>query len=229
MTFLAKVILGIAFLLAFAAGPVNAAENPRISIQVILDNGGTVTEPGAADQIRNFVGGIANLRGRSFKNAHVDLILTSHPTTVWSGTPRELKTQGRAVLELVAVNDKCADISRALKQADQNLRIAAPDEAYVLIYSPLIQAGFPCDAGPGITLPQPVPQDVAMGRMVDEHQLKALKFYGVHHSQEQVWGDHLIKEGVLARSKQGKLEFQFLGFQQSKTFLAKQRLLSRKD
>lgn len=225
-----KRLFGVAIAMAvLGAMAAQAAERPRIVIQAIIDNGGTVTEEDAQDLIKNFVGGLANLRGRAFSKARIDLILTSHPTTVWSGTPRDLMAQGRAVLDLAKTNDKCADVARAIKQANQNLRIAQADEAYLFIVSPLINAPFPCDAGPGIRLPQPVPQGIAIGRMIDERQIKALTFLGVHPSQEDPWTNYLVREGVLERAKRGQLDFQFLGFQQSKTFLAKQRLLSRKD
>lgn len=225
-----KHLLGVAIVMAaLGAAGAQAAERPRIVIQAIVDNGGTVTEEGAQEVIKDFIGGLADLRGRDFSEARIDLILTSHPTTVWSGTPRDLMTQAHAVLELVQLNERCSDVARALRQANQNLRIAQADEAYLLIFSPLINAPFPCDEGPGITLPQPVPEGIAIGQMIAERHLRALKIFGVHASQEAVWTDYLLAEGVMSHVRSGQLEFQFLGFQQSKTWLAKQRLLKRKD
>lgn len=223
-----RILCALAMALSsLGANPTTAAERPRIVIEVIVDNGGTVMEDDAQELINNLIGGLANLRGRAFSDARIDLILSSHPTTMWSGTPRDLIAQGHAILELVKINDRCSDVGRALLQADQNLRVAAPDEAYLLVYSPLILAPFPCDQGPGITLPQPVPQGIAIGRMIEQRQIKAFKIFGVHPSQETVWTEFLVGEGVLARMHKGQLDFAFLGFRQSETFLAKQRLLTR--
>lgn len=224
-----KLLCTVASIIAFGAIPAASAEPPKIVIEAIIDNGGTVMDEGAQEVINSVVGGLTSLHGRAFGEARIDLILTSHPTTVFSSTPRDLIQQGQTVLDLVKLNDRCSDISRALRQAEQNLKVARAKETYLVIYSPMINAPFPCDQGPGITLPQPVPEGIAIGRMIDEYGIRALEIFGVHPSQEPVWSDFLIKQGVLKRAEEGNLTFEFLGFQQSKAFLLRHKLISRRE
>ena len=210
-------------------GPVGAgASGPApVLIETIIDNGGTVTEDGAADLSRNLLAGLASAPGRAFRNARIDLILSSRPYTVWSGTPDDLNAQGYQVLDLVALTEHCSDLGRAFDQADQNLRVGRPASAHLFICSPLIDAPYPCDSGPGITLPQPVPADLPLARMVLERNVRTLGIFGVHPAQEQVWTDHLEETGLLARAQDGRLDLRFLGFSQSRAFLARHRLFGR--
>lgn len=218
--------LAVATMLTPAAG--RAQDSPPVLIQAIIDNGGTVQEDGAQAQINDLIAGLANLRGRSLSHARIDLILTSHPTTVWSGTPQALMQDGQKVLDTVQLNDRCSDVGRALRQADQNLRVAGAEEAYVFVYSPLILAPFPCDSGPGIALPQPVPEDIEIRRLIEERNVRAFKVFGVHPSQERVWTDFLEAEGVLAMGHSGAIDFAFLGVRQSAAFLGQHRLIERR-
>jgi hypothetical protein len=223
-----RLALALACLMALAfsrEGRAEAPASPPLLIQAIVDNAGTVQEKGAQDLILDFVAGLAGLRGREYAAARIDLILTSDPRTVWSGTPADLMRQGHAVLELVRINDRCADIARALRQAEQNLKAARAQDAVLLILSPLIAAPFPCDAGPDITLPQPVPAGIELGRLVRERGIRALKIYGVHPSQEAPWTDHLIEQGLMDRARAGELELAFLGIQQSRRALERRLLL----
>lgn len=208
--------------------PAGAQDLPSIVIEVIVDNGGTVRAADAQDLITNVLAVLANLHGRDFRGARIDLILTSHPTTVWSGNPRDLMRQADTVLDLVRINDRCSDIERAFRQADQNLRIAAPAEAHLVIVSPLIAAPFPCNQGPAITLPQPVPPGMALGQMAADRHLRTLRFFGVHPSQERPWSDYLEAEGILARSHEGQIDFTFLGRQKSLSFIQPGRVLIRR-
>ena len=221
-------VLALAFL-ASAFIPGAQAEGPKVTVvQAIIDNGGTVMEEDAQGVINNFVAGLSNLRGHVLSNARIDLILTSHPTTVWSGTRKDLIEQAHKVLELVKRNDRCSDVGRALRQAQQNLQVAGADVAYIFIYSPMIFAPFPCDKGPGITLPQPVPEGLEIGKLLETYGVKAFKIFGVHASQEQVWTDYLTQENVIHRARLGEIDFAFLGFRQSETYLAGQQLLGRR-
>ncbi|MCA9805379.1 MAG: hypothetical protein KC777_25590, partial [Cyanobacteria bacterium HKST-UBA02] len=104
-------------------------------IEAIIDNGGTVTEDGAADLNRDLLAGLADLPGRAFRDVRIDLMTTSRPYTVWSGTSDDLNVQGRQVLDLVVLNDHCSDLGRAFDQADQNLRVARPESACLLVCS----------------------------------------------------------------------------------------------
>jgi len=89
--------------------------NPEILIEAVIDNGGTVQDPAAAVQIKNLIRGLTTLSGRAYRNARIDLILTSDPRTVWSGTPRDLTRDAGAILDLIALNDRCSDLPRALR------------------------------------------------------------------------------------------------------------------
>lgn len=216
--------LAAAFLLALTPAKASA---PAIAIQIVIDNGGAVQEEGFEALITASLAGLANLRGREFREARIDLILTSDPRTVWSGSPQALMREARPVLELAALTNRCSDLVRALAQADQNLRIAAAEGAWLIIVSPLIHAGFPCDSGPPITLPQPVPEGVALGGMVGARGLDGLILLGVHPSQERVWSDFLEAEGILRQARSGALAFTFLGMEQSRSFLERGRLIER--
>lgn len=200
---------------------------PDAVIEVIVDNGGTVLEPEAQAQINDLIGGLANMPGREMSRARIDLILTSRPTTVWSGTRTDLIRQGYDVLDLVTLGNGCSDLARALRQAEQNIRVSGAARAYVLIHAPLIVAPFPCDGGPPITLPQPVPADLRLGQMLKAHAIAAFKVFGVHPSQERIWSMYLEREGVLALARAGALDFAFLGYAQSGVVLRTQALLRR--
>ncbi|MCB9957149.1 MAG: hypothetical protein H6843_00895 [Rhodospirillaceae bacterium] len=209
--------------------PSGATEPATVLIEVIIDNGGTVTEEDAPDLIRAFFANLADAPGRAFRDARIDLITTARPYTVWSGTPEDLYAHGREVLELTALTDHCSDLGRAFGQAEQNLRVGRPTEAHLFVVSPLIDARYPCDAGPGITLPQPVPPDLPLARMVVQYSIRTLGIFGVHPSQEAVWTDYLDDAGVLGRGRSGQLDLVFLGFSQSQAYLARHRLFERED
>lgn len=227
MIYRRQLLAGLALSTALVALPALGEEQPSMIVELIVDNGGTVKAEGSQDLITNVLGSLANLHGRSFNNARIDLILTSHPTTVWSGSPRDLLNQANAVLDQVKINDRCSDVERAFHQADQNLRVAAPKEAHLIVVSPLIAAPFPCNQGPAITLPQPVPQGIALGKTVSERNIATLTFFGVHPSQERVWTDYLESEGILAGARKDQLDLTFLGLQQSLNYMQRSRILIR--
>lgn len=212
---------------ALAPAGAGATGPASVLIETIIDTGGTVTEDGAADLNRDLLAGLAALPGRAFRDARIDLMTTSRPYTVWSGTSDDLNAQGYQVLDLVALTEHCADLGRAFDQADQNLRVGRPESAHLFVCSPLINAPYPCDTGPGITLPQPVPPALPLAGMVEERNVRTLGIFGVHPAQEQVWTDHLEETGLLARARDGRLDLRFLGFSQSRSFLARHRLFER--
>ena len=222
-----RTFIGTAACTVLPALPAAATDVGPVLIEAIIDNGGTVTEEDAPALSHDFLAGLAEANGRAFREARIDLILTSRPYTVWSGTPEDLYAQGRQVMELAAPTDHCSDLGRAFDQADQNLRVGAPLSAHLFVLSPLINAPYPCDTGPSITLPQPVPAGLPLARMVADRNVRTLGIFGVHPSQEQVWTDHLEESGLLDASRSGELDLVFLGFSQSRAYLARHRLFGR--
>jgi len=112
---------------------------------------------------------------------------------------------------------------------EQNIRVAGTQDVHVLIHAPLIVAPFPCDQGPPITLPQPVPSGLELGRFLRERPISTFKVFGVHPSQEHVWAEHMEREGILEMANAGGLTFTFLGSAQSEAVLNKGPILERRD
>ena len=96
-------ICTLAFLLPslFTIDVARGAERERVVVEAIIDTGATMMVEERDEVTKLFLAALRDLPGRQFAHARIDLILTSEPTTVWSGNRKGLRTDILRVLEKV--------------------------------------------------------------------------------------------------------------------------------
>ncbi len=195
-----------------APAPAMAAQ-PTQAVFVVIETGGTVQD---REQATELVGHVLNelslwRRQRGKKHAQIHLIVTDQPTEVrWSGTPQQLHDQGAWLMqEVLAFRASCSDLVRAWDQAAVTARITRPDKMALIQIGPAIHAGYPCDSGEPIALPQPVPTGLKLTTLAQKANL--LRWVGVHPDQDELLLDHVENSGLMKRVEAGELDFDLFG------------------
>ncbi len=219
-----SLILGVVLISASKAW---ADAKPSKAIFVVIENGGLIEDRLAQMQATSsLMGELVQLRRRkATREAQIHIVLTANPTEVtWSGTPQQLFEQGHAVLELIKFVNTCSDLVRAWAQVDTTRRITIPDEFDLIGIGPLIHAGFPCDQGGEISLPQTAPGDLHLGSLaLDADRLHLLM---VHPDQDEIYLSYLEQGGVLKRARLKLLDFDMMD--PARTRAASGTILKRK-
>ena len=218
----AMLVVGIA-----VNGPIHARDRDRVVIEVIIDTGATMMAEDREETTKLFLASLRDLPGGEFRHARIDIILTSEPTTVWSGDRKALRSDVLDVLKKIKPTDKCSDLSRAIREAETNLRLAGASSAYVLVFASLIDTPFPCNERE-FELPQEPATTLEIGMLVRNHNVKALRFFGVNPHQKRPWLLYLEQEGIVAMERTGKLDFGLLDMAQGRSALMKGELLERR-
>ncbi len=201
--------------LVFTA-PVQAAEG--LNIQVIIDNGVGLQEPGKFRPVMD--GLLSALYGaganRKFRDGRVEIITTASADkygtaqTVWSGTVLELNRRYGEIQESVShIPAACTDLERAFNEAKRNIARSTADRIWVFSLSSLIHTGRPCQ-DVKISLPQPVPPKVNLGALVADDRVERLVFLYAEADQRNVWFDVLEGAGAPLRAREGNLDFTVL-------------------
>lgn len=192
--------------------PAFARADERTAIFLVIENGGVVTDRQAAmETVTATLGELVELRRRrSLRDAQISIVLTASPTEIaWSGTPDQLREQGRSVLNLISFLDTCSDLVRAWEQVDLTARISRPDDMMLIGIGPVINAGFPCDQDGGlITLPQAVPAEVKLGELGAAASL--IRLLNVHPDQDEMIVNDFEASGVMERARGGFTDFDLL-------------------
>lgn len=213
MPIIKQFMLGAAIGAGFcASGPAVRASESQPAYFLVIENGGTVSDREAAQEIASHVlGELVELRRRrATREAQIHIILTASPTTIsWSGTPEQLYEQGDQVLQLLEYRNTCSDLVLALEEARRTAQITRPSELNLITVGPMIHAGFPCDEQLQITLPQPAPDGLVLGELAAQAAL--LQHLNVHEDQDEVYFDYYQSLGVDARVQTGELNLDIMG------------------
>ena len=209
----------------FAAWPAMAEE---LSVQIVMDNGFGLQNPGQAETIRDALfhavyNASANYK---FKNAQIDIVTTATadqndvPRTVWSGKLSDLSSQYEVVKSAVShVPNGCTDLERAFDEVRRNIIRSPAKRIWILSVSSLIHLGRPCDSLE-IKLPQPVPQKINLGGFVADNRVERIWFLAAEGDQRNVWLDALIGVGAPLRMNEGTLDFTTANLDESLNKLA---------
>lgn len=225
--FIMGAMLFALFAVPFCPDTANAGKDRESAIvEVIVDTGATMLDEDREAVTKLFLGALRDSAGRQLRKARLDVILTSEPTTVWSGTRKELRTDIRRLLEKIKPTDKCSDLSRAIREAETNMRVAHADKAYLFIFASMIDTPFPCNQD--YELPQTPNPALELGELARRHNLEALLIFGVNPHQKRPWLLYVEREGILAMDRQGKIDFELYDFAQSRAVLMNGELLRRR-
>jgi len=209
------VIAGAVSLAALLSAPEPLTAGEALSVQLILDNGGGLLNPGEAepviDQMFNAV--LQAARNPKFKYGNVNVITTSTadstkvPRTVWSGRLVDIK---RSYPDIIAaarhVPNGCTDLVRAFNEADFNIRKSSASEVWVIAFSSFIHMGRPC-TDTGIDLPQEVPPQINLGGMVTDDRVKRIVLLNAEPDQARKWFEVMEAAGAAIRAREGSFQY----------------------
>ncbi|MCB9987719.1 MAG: hypothetical protein H6868_00095 [Rhodospirillales bacterium] len=196
---------------AMLASTLAAAAEPRVAIEVIVDDSGVLSQPKKADEYKlQLLGHLKELRKkRRFAKARIDVISSSYGRSVWIGTPSDLKGPRAAPLvDAVKVrSENCNNLPGAFAELDTNLQILKSrgyDEIHVYLFSSLIHTPVPCSKESTITLPQlPPPFDIN-DVLTSSDAIRTVAVYWVNPHQKRPWLDHLQTTAQWLNAKGGR-------------------------
>jgi len=171
-------------------------KNIENSIQVILDNSGTNyyinNTPETIKYTELLLFNLTNLRkDKDKKKSMIHIVTLNSPKNIFVGTPKDLMRYGNEVKSYIKpIKEGCSDLFSALQQVQTNIKNLNPKKSELIIFSPLIITGDPCN-NVSINLPQKTPNNIDLS-FFKENSTK-LFFYWVHYKQYPEWSSFLEK------------------------------------
>jgi len=196
---------------------------PSESIFVLIENGGTVAQSDhidALDTALHLFQQLTKLAHRkATRNAHIHIVLSASPNRIaWSGTPGQLFAQAEDVKNTIVFKPSFSDLVMTFEQIETTINLTQPDTLHLYWIGSTIHVPFQSTDDPiEVTVPQDVPDDLALARFAD--RLSVLKIMRVHPDQDQILQAYLASLGVLKRARTGELDFSLLGVAQTKSRL----------
>ncbi|MEW8417751.1 MAG: hypothetical protein AB2669_11875 [Candidatus Thiodiazotropha endolucinida] len=190
------------------------ADRPKVAIQLLIDDSGTLTDPETAEQYKQQVFHLMNQykKVRRFSRSQISVISTAYGRTKWIGNLSDLKSnRAHELLKVIkAAPDRCNNLTGAFKELRTNLRhltIEGYKEVHIYVFSSLIHTPVPC-TGAEITLPQPPPLSAGVNKILTSSEsISSVTFYWINPHQKRVWLDYLEPTINWLKAKNGRFNF----------------------
>ena len=170
--------------------------DPRNAVLLLVDHGG-VSNPDMEQYKLAMITRLAEAgKGRGLREARLEVISTSSALTVWVGDLEDLLDNKRATRLLEKTKRDpvgCAGLQASFKRINtrlKSLQVQGYNRIHVVVWSPLINTGLPCNNTKPVALPQ-LPIEMNFDSIFQRSSIGSLVFMAVSPYQETQWTEAL--------------------------------------